>query len=186
MKKNILVLMLVLLVYPYSTSAKENITITCKNTTLFNNQETECVIKAENINYGITSISAKTSTTQNLEITESSYDDTKWFMLDKEFTVKDINLISETKENGQAITIAKFKIKANNKNNSTETIKITDIVIGDEVYEEHNEESSEIMLKLQYDEKYDAEKQQNKVIIITLISLVVIIVSYIYLKKRKK
>lgn len=184
MKKYILVIIITLLIIPTNVLAKSNLKIECNKTKLHNNEETTCQIMANNLEYIATSISAKVTTTENIEIISSEYDEKQWIMFDKTFSVKDINLISEQVEKKEPLPIVKFKVKAINNKNTTDKITIKDIIIGDENYEEHEELDSNITLKLSYDKKYDEQSNKNIIIIIT--SLIIIIVSIIYFKLKEK
>lgn len=184
MKKYIIVILITFLIIPNNVLAKSNLKIECDKTKLHNNEETSCQIIANNLEYIATSITAKVTTPENIEIISSEYDKEQWIIFDKTFTVKDINLISETIEKKEPLKIASFKVKAINNNTATEQITIKDIIIGDENYEEHEELETNVTLKLSYDKKYDEQSNKNIIIIIT--SLIIIIVSIIYFKLKEK
>lgn len=184
MKKILLIIFITMTFFPYEALAKEKIVIECEENTLYNNQEIDCKIIADNFDYIVTSITGKIKTSDNLIITNSLYDDSKWMILDDVFTVEDINLISETKEEREYFVIANFRLKAINKEKTTGIVSFEEVIIGDEYYDEKEKTIENISLELKYDEKQDIKINKN--IIILLISLAAIIISSIYLKKLIK
>ena len=136
MKKILLIIFITMIFFPYEVLAKEKIVIECEENTLYNNQEIDCKIIADNFDYIVTSITGKIKTSDNLIITNSLYDDSKWMILDDVFNVEDINLISEFKEERKYFVIANFKLKAINKETSTGIVSFEEVIIGDEYYEE--------------------------------------------------
>ena len=115
--------------------------------------ETECKIKAQNLNFITTSISGKINVSDNLLIVSSTFDQENWKILDNTFNVNDINLISENRNPKSNFTIATFKIKAINKTDTTGEIKFVNVELGDENYESHNINVNSLLLELNYDEK---------------------------------
>lgn len=184
MKKKILLVLLLIFLLPMNAYANENkVSINCDKYLLENNEETTCMIKAENFNFVTTSISGNIKLSNNLKLIESTYDDSKWKILDNKFNVKDINLISENKAIEQNYTIATFKIKAINKNNDQGKINFENLSIGDDFYEGHDISVEEVTINLNYNEKNEEKKGNNNLIVIIICT---IIVSSIILIKNKK
>lgn len=180
------IIVFIIILFPLNVFASNNITISCNDEILKNNQETECIILASDLNFIITSISGKVITSDNLLITESLYDELKWKILDKKFNVKDINLISEEKEEQKELIIASFKIKAINKKASVGTIAFEDVFLGDENYEEHEITIDSISVDLKYEklEKFELDKNIDSIIPLFIIGIL-IMCYYIYLLKNK-
>ena len=184
MKKVLFVILISIMVFPYNIFAKEKITLNCEKDSLYNNQQILCEINVGDLEYIATSISGKIKLSDNLIITESFYDDSNWMILDNKFSVEDINLISENKEMKENFQIARFRVKAINKKNTIGKIEFENVIIGDENYDEREEIVEYFTLKLEYIEK---DNFLIKLVIPSIfISLVIIVVLYCYLKRKKK
>lgn len=160
---------------------EENITISCNQSLLKNNMETECKIEAKNLNFMTTSITGQVKVSENLSIMNSSYDKDKWKILDKTFSVEDINLISENKSTESSFTIATFKLKAKNTNDSTGEVMFVNVELGDENYESHNVNVNNFLIELKYDVKNEDVKDNpntNDLNIITLIIIIILPIGY--------
>ena len=160
-----------LLLFPINAYAEE-IVIECTDNTLENNKETECFIKAKKLSFNATNVTGKIEVSDNLKIVSSSYDNTMWKILDKDFSVEDINIISENINNGTDFTIATFKVQAINKEDSTGEINFVDIEIGDDDYEGHTFENIKHSIELKYDSTNDPIKdnpQTSDMLIYTLL-----------------
>lgn len=192
MKNKVIYIFFLLILSPLNVFALENeITILCNKIELKNNEETECRIEAKNINFITTSISGQLQLSDNLSITNSSYNHNNWKILDNTFNIKDINLISENKSTQSNFKIATFKIKAVNKNDTTGKIKFVNVELGDEEYETHNIKVNDLLLELKYDKKNEEIKDNPSTgdlnIIIPTIGIAFILGYSIYtISKRKK
>ena len=167
-----------LLLFPINAYAEE-IVIECTDNTLENNKETECFIKAKELSFNATNVTGKIEVSDNLKIVSSSYDDTMWKILDKGFTVEDINIISENPNNGTDFTIATFKVQAINKEDSTGEINFVDIEIGDDAYEGHTFENIKHSIELKYDSTNDPIKDNPQTSDIKIIIPIILMISFI-------
>lgn len=180
MKKSIIFIISLFMLIPINISALDKISIACDDKVLTNEKEMECRIYSNNLSFIATSISAKVKVSNNLVITTSSYDDTKWLMLDEKFDVREINLISEDKEKKDNLEIARFKVKATNKKSTNGEIKIEQIVFGDENYENRELQNESLSIKLEYQ-----EKNNNYIYVIILLSII-LLGCFLMSKKNKK
>lgn len=189
--KNKILLIVMLLLLPLNVFAKENsILVNCDNLSLENNMEVQCEIVAENFNYSVTSISGQVKLSENLKLIESNYDNKIWKVLDKKFTVRDINLIGEDKYVESNFKIAIFKIKAVNKKDSEGLIQLVNVVVGDDMYESHNITVDEKQLNLRYDKKNE-EINTNPTtkginVSIPIICIILLFGYAVFLTMRKK
>lgn len=151
MNKKILLIIVVFLMFPLVVLADEEVIITCDKLEMKNNEEIECQILVENLSFNVTSISGEIELDKNLELVSSSYDEEKWKMLDQNFNVKNINLISEEKDEENTFTIATFKVKAINKEEGVSTIKFNNVILGDENYESHEVSVEDISINVMYE-----------------------------------
>jgi len=186
MLKKIIILILLFLCYPLYAVASNSINILCNDTILKNEQETECKILANNLKFIVTSVSGEVLVSDNLLITESSYDVSNWKMFDNKFNVKDINLISEEKQKQKELTIASFKIKAINKKDSVETIMFKDAVLGDENYEEHEIIVDNVSVDLVYQKSQGTVLNKNLVNVIATTMILILLFYVLYLVKKNK
>ena len=173
--KRILLFIVTILLLPISVYAEDISYITCDSNELKTGEETKCNIYFD-VDYIVTNVSGKIVLDDNLELVSSSYEKEDWLMLDDEFSVESINLISETKEERDKFVIASFTVKAINKDDiSSSKISFKDVVIGDENYESHEFEVEELELSLKY-------KSNNNIFVIMLFILLIIIL-FIVIKK---
>lgn len=190
MKKKLIFIMFVIFLFPISVFAKENnVSISCGGTELVSNNELECEITISNLDYVVTSISGKVEVSDNLLLTSSSYDNDNWMILDSEFSVNDINLISENRELKENILIARFKIKAINDKEDVGKIKFSDVVFGDDSYEEHSIVVEDLSINLTYDIKDDNVSDNPPtgswyIYVVVFIAILMLGV-LIYIKKKK-
>jgi len=186
MLKKLIITIICIFSFPLSVYAKNNVNIVCDKEELYNTEEAQCKIIADSLDYVVTSISGQVKVGNNLSITSSSYDDSKWMMLDSKFNVKDINLISEDKKHKDNFIIATFKLKATNKKNSVDTISFENVMFGDEDYQDREQKVESISLNLKYNEKLDIKNKFgfNKFSSF-IILFIVFIALFIYIKKRK-
>lgn len=191
MKNKILITIFLLLLLPINAFANENkISINCDKYWLKNNDEILCKINAENINFVTTNITGQIKVSENLEIIQSNYDDSKWKIFDSNFDVKDINLISENKNIKENYTIATFKVKAKHKEATNGKIQFVNVVLGDENYEDHNIIVDDVTFELKYDNKNEETNNNPQTsdiqIIIPIICLILLLSYSIFLFKQKK
>lgn len=178
MKKILIIIMLLL--FPINVYAKD-LVIECNDIILENTKETICQIKAKDLSFDVTNIKGKIIVSDNLKILSSSYDDTIWKIFDQKFSVEDINLISENKNNGNNFIIATFKIRANNKQDTTGEIKFTDVEIGDDNYEGHKFENQKLIINLKYNsENNKINNSSRNIIFIVLILGILMFLGYKY------
>ena len=135
MRKYIIIILFLILIFPTNTNAQERLEVNCNKIELKTNEETECKIIAKDLNFIITGISAKIQISDNIDIISSKYNSKKWKMLDEEFNVEEINLINEEPIKEDNVEIASFKIKANTSNKLKDEILLEDLLIGDQNYE---------------------------------------------------
>lgn len=190
MKKKILLSMLLLLL-PLNVFASDNkVTINCDKYLLKNNETTTCKINAENLNFITTAISGQIKISNNLEIIETNYDNSKWKILDDKFDVQDINLISENRNVESNYIIATFKIKAKHKKTETGEIKLVNLSLGDENYESHNISVKDVTLDLNYTKEYEDIKKnpttKDMTIMIPIICITLLFGYFMFLIKKKK
>lgn len=181
MRKYIVIIFFLMLVFPATINAKERLEISCNKVELKTNGETECKIIAKDLDFVITGISAKLNISENISIINSNYNNKKWMMLDDEFNIKDINLINEKPIKEDTIEIASFKIKANSKKKIKEDILLDDILIGDQNYEKRkmNIEKETIYINTIQD------SNMNYIVYISIVLLVIVVVFCIIKGKKK-
>lgn len=180
MKRIFLKSLLLIIFFPSLVSAKNEINIICDKNTLTYNETTECTIYANDFEYIITNISGQIEISNNLEIVNSTYNNNNWLVLDDEFNVKDINLISENKKEEKDLIIAKFTIKQKTNENNTSKITFKEVIVGDENYESHEIKVNEFELNLNY------RCSMSKIIILCLILVVLMLILIIKNKRSKK
>ncbi len=134
-KKLCLMLIAVVLLFPIKSYALENATISCNKTKLNKNEETTCQINTGNLGYEIASFQGKITLGDNLSLTSSSYDSSKWMFFGTNFSVTDIELATKNSYLlANNLHIATFKIKASGNASGTSKISLTNINISDKNY----------------------------------------------------
>lgn len=134
MKNNIFFLFL-LLIIPFKVYATNDVKISCNKQNLKINEETTCTISISNLDFTIIDITGKIKVGDNLTITSSSYDSSKWLSLDNNFSVTDINLMRHNNNKVNSVTVATFKIKASGNATGDSQIKFENIGIGNSDYQ---------------------------------------------------
>lgn len=192
MKKILKLAIFIFITLPMNIFALENdVAISCNMTVLKNNMETECKIEARDLKFTTTSISGKIKVSDNLTIISSTYDKNQWKILDSNFNITDINLISENKNSESTFTIATFKLKAINRTDEIGEVKFIDVELGDEEYESHKMNVDSLSLKLNYDKANENIKDNPATgdlnIIIPIIGITLLLGYCIFnIMKRKK
>ena len=137
MKKYLVLILFIVLCLPCIVKA-EIVEISCDKRDVKNGEEINCQIMAKEIDFKTTSLSGKIVLDEQLELISSDYDETVWKILDSEFVVTNMNLISEEIMEDSDYLIAIFKVKAINEETVVSKVKLTDVLIGDENYENHS------------------------------------------------
>jgi len=167
MKKYIIVLLFLMLIFPTATKAQERLEVNCTKVELKTNEETECKIIAKDLDFVITGISAKIKVSKNINIVNSEYNNEKWMMLDEEFNVEEINLINEQPIKEDNVEIASFKIKSNTSSKVKEEILLENILIGDQNYEKREIKVQNEILYI--NKKYNSSKNYIVYVILVLL-----------------
>lgn len=168
MKKYVVLIILLILLFPVTIHAKERLEIYCNKNELNSNEEIECKILANDLSFIVTGISAKLKISSNIDIVSSKYDDKKWKMLDDEFDVKDINLINEKPIKENTIEIATFTIKSSSNKKLKENIVLEDLIIGDQNYEKRKIDIKNVTI-------YINKNNRNYILYISLITMLIIL-----------
>ena len=189
MKKKLIFIIFIIFMFPTNVFGDENtISISCSDTELKSNNELECEIFANEMDFIVTNIAGEVEISDNLIITNSSYDNNNWMILDENFNIQSINLISHDRNFKKNILIAKFNVKAINKDNETGEIKFKNIVLGDDLYEEHKMGTSSLSLNLTYDKQNEDITENpgtgNSYIIIISIILVLALGVLMHIKRK--
>lgn len=189
MKKKLIFIIFIIFMFPTNVFGDENtISISCSDTELKSNNELECEIFANEMDFIVTNIAGEVEISDNLIITNSSYDNNNWMILDENFNIQSINLISHDRNFKKNILIAKFNVKAINKDNETGEIKFKNIVLGDDLYEEHKMRTSSLSLNLTYDKQNEDITENpgtgNSYIIIISIILVLALGVLMHIKRK--
>jgi len=187
MKKRYMLILFIVFMFPISVFAKENdVFISCSNVEIANGDEFECEIKASNLNFVVTNITGQIEVSDNLIINSSSYDTNNWMILDDEFNVNDINLISENRELKENIIVANFKVKAVNDKEDIGKIQFSNVVFGDERYEEHSIDVADLFINLAYnneDDNIDDNPPTGNIYIFIIVCVAVLML--LIMKKNK-
>ena len=181
MKKYVVLVVFLILLFPSTVSAKERLEISCNKTELKTNEESECKIIATDLDFTITGISVKLKMSSNINIISSKYDDKKWKMLDEEFNIEDINLINEKPIKEDTIEIASFKIKSDSNKKLKEDIILEDLLIGDQNYEKRKIDVKNETIYINTKNK----SNKNYFIYISLVLIGAIIIFSIIRSKKK-
>ena len=136
MKKYFLLILFVVLCLPVMVNA-ESIEIDCDKKEVKNNEEITCQVLAKEMTFKTTSVSGKIVLDENLKLISSDFSGKDWKILDLEFDISNMNLISERIIEESDYTIATFKVKAVSEKTIVSKIKLTDVLIGDENYVNH-------------------------------------------------
>lgn len=91
---------------------------------------------------------------ENLELVSSTYNTDEWQMLDQEFDVRNINLISEELLEKECFMVASFVIKVINDEDLTVTVSFENVLLGDENYVNHESEISSIKIMIEEEKIY--------------------------------
>ena len=178
--KKFLLLVIGIILMPSCVFASDNsVYIGCEGNKYKTNDEIKCNIYVD-VDFIVTSVSGKILLDDDLELVSSSYDNDNWLMLDENFSVESINLISENKKERDKFIIASFVIKAINKEDiSASKISFDDVVLSDENYEEHEIVADSFDLNLEY-------KSNNNIFVVLLFAFLVMVVIYLVNKEDNK
>lgn len=91
---------------------------------------------------------------ENLELVSSTYNTDEWQMLDQEFDVRNINLISEELLEKESFMVASFVVKVINDEDLTATVSFENVLLGDENYVNHESEISSIKIMVEEEKIY--------------------------------
>lgn len=185
MKKSLLFLIISFLVLPLGVFAEERISLTCDKLEAKKNEELECQIVANDLEFILTSVTGKIKLDDNLELIGSSYDENVFKMLDDEFSVENINLMSEELEKNSNILIASFKVKANNEETITSKISFEEVLLGDDNYESHEMNVESIDIYLENVKVSNPNTDISNPAMICCIVLAGAGIGYFFLKKKK-
>lgn len=153
--KKFLLFVIGIFLLPINVFALNNGYVQCEKIKLKNNDEVKCEIYVYDMDFITTSISGQIKLDENLELVSSSYDSETWQMLDEEFSVESINLISENKEEKEEFVVASFVVRAINKKDvSIAKISFENVLFGDENYENHEMIFDSFDLNLDYQTNY--------------------------------
>lgn len=156
MKKRLGFILFLVIFFPVNVFASDNrVYISCDKTEIKKEDEMQCRINASNLDFIVTSIAGQVELSDNLEAIFSSYNNDDWMMLDSEFDIADINLISENRELKKDILIAEFKIKAINEGEELGKISFKNVMFGDAEYENHEFEVDDVLVNLVYTNQND-------------------------------
>ena len=97
MKKRFLFILLLVFLFPVFTNAEE-VKLTCDKLEVKKDEEINCQIVASGVEYVTTSVVGQITIDDNMELISSEYDEENWKILDQEFSVRSINLMSENLE----------------------------------------------------------------------------------------
>jgi len=183
--KKVFVFLTVFMLLPMTVLAEEKAVISCEKTIIKNNEEMNCKIEVTNLNYIVTSVAGKVNITENLEIVSSSYDSNTWKIFDNNFDVKNINLISESIENKEEITIATFKVKAINNNKTTGGIAFNEVVLGDDEYNDHDIQVETLNIELDYEEVIEDNPSTGDYDLIIFACTIVFFLSFVIISGKK-
>ena len=184
MKKKF-VFLAILMLLPITVLAEEKVVISCDKTTIKNNEEMNCKIEVSGLDYTVTSISGKVKVKENLKIVDSSYDSNTWKIFDEFFDIKNINLVSESKDKKETLTIATFKVKAVNSEKVTSAISFNDVILGDEDYNDHEIKVDPVNVELEYEE-VDVDNPDTGDYELIIFAISVIVFSSLILVSMKK
>lgn len=185
MKKNLFLLFILTLVFPLSVLAEEKVSIVCDKTEAKRNDEISCQIIAKDLEFILTSVTGKVKLDENLQLVSSTYDNTVFKILDENFSVENINLISEDVKENPNITIATFKVKAVNKVTIASKISFEEVLFGDEKYENHEMKVEPVNLYLENITVSNPSTDLNNPVMICCIVLAGAGIIYCFLKKKR-
>jgi len=134
-KRYLLFSIFLFLFSPFCVFAINDVSIVCDSTRLAIGDETTCSLVANNLNFTAVDVTGKVSVGSNLSIINSSYDNGVWMSLDSIFSVTDINLMRQSNTFASNLTIATFRIKANNNIDGNSYIRFTNVAIGNSNYD---------------------------------------------------
>ena len=89
--------LLLVFLFPVFTNAEE-VKLTCDKLEVKKDEEINCQIVASGVEYVTTSVVGQITIDDNMELISSEYDEENWKILDQEFSVRSINLMSENLE----------------------------------------------------------------------------------------
>lgn len=145
MKKRLLFVLLSLFFVPVFTNAEE-VKLTCDKLEVKKDEEINCQIVANDVEYVTTSVVGQVTIDDNMELISSEYDSENWKMLDQEFSVRSINLMSENLELKDNYVIAEFKLRSISDETVFSTVSFDNVLLGDENYENHEIEVEEVKI----------------------------------------
>ena len=134
-KKYLLCSIFLFLCFPFSVFATNDVRIVCNSTRLAIGEETTCSLVANNLNFTAVDVTGKVSVGSNLSIISSYYDNGVWMSLDQAFSVTDINLMRNATTHASSLTVATFRVKANNNIDGNSYIKFTNVAMGNSDYD---------------------------------------------------
>ena len=134
-KSSYFILILMLIFIPINTYAANDISISCDKTKLNKNEEVNCLVSVNNLNFIVTDITGQIQMGENLSLVSSSYDGDQWVSLASSFTVADLDLIRKEISEKSSLTIASFKVKASSVASGTSSITFKNIGIGNDSYQ---------------------------------------------------
>jgi len=124
-----------LLFVPLDVYATNDISINCDKSKLNINEETNCSLSINNLNFIAIDISGSLELGSNLSIVESSYNKEVWLSLDSVFDIKNINLIRHNNTLETNLTVATFKIKSSGNATGTSSIRFNNVLVGNSDYQ---------------------------------------------------
>ena len=95
------------------------------------------------------------------------------------------NLVSESKDKKETLTIATFKVKAVNSEKVTSAISFNDVILGDEDYNDHEIKVDPVNVELEYEE-VDVDNPDTGDYELIIFAISVIVFSSLILVSMKK
>lgn len=184
MKKRFLFILLLVFLFPVFTNAEE-VKLTCDKLEVKKDEEINCQIVASDVEYVTTSVVGQITIDDNMELISSEYDSENWKILDQEFSVRSINLMSENLELKDNYVIAEFKLRSTSEESVFSTVSFDNVMLGDVNYENHEIEVEEVKI---YSENISVNNPTTGIDQPYMVSFVIIAIcgiSFCLLRKRK-